>query len=453
MRSMSDPAASVPEQGESVAWTPRRTPRRLRGPAANLAQLFLAMWRQFGALGLQQAASSLTLLSLLAMVPMAAVGLLVLTSLPAFEPLRIDVERFLAENLFLPAFSDTVVRLINQFVGQAERLSAIGTIAFLATGLLAMLTIDQALNAIWRTPRPRPLAYRLALYWVMLTVGPVMLGLALALHFWLTDRLPATGWLAQTGTFLVPLAIGTIVLAILYRAAPNERVLWRHALVGAIVAILLLEGLRRLFGLYVANFPAYTLIYGAFAALPLFLLWVYGIWMAVLFGALVTANLRYWGVALGSPHLPTPAGDFDRLVRVLSELVNAGGDRVPSLRFRADFDGDPVTADRIANLLAAQGYLLRMWPAGGARPGDSVWGEYWLPAAGLAGRTLRPLFAAVWSRLPPDHPLANRRMHALQTLLDPAGERLDRPIGELLAKMPPLRVATPSPARGQAGQG
>ena len=445
---MIDPAPTGSAQGGALAWTPRR----LSGLGANLAQLFASMWRQFGALGLQQAASSLTLLSLMAMVPMAALGLLVLTSLPAFEPMRIDVERFLAENLFLPAFSDTVVRLLNQFVAQAERLSAIGTIAFLATGLIAMLTIDQALNAIWRTPRPRPLAHRLALYWVMLTVGPVVLGAALALHFWLTDRLPAAGWLAQGGTFLVPIAIGTLALAVLYRLAPNERIRWSHALLGAFVAIMLLEGLRRLFGLYIASFPAYTLIYGAFAALPLFLLWVYGIWMAVLFGALLTANLRYWGVALGSPHLPTPAGDFDRLVRVLAELVNADGERVPCLRFRADFDGDPVTADRIATLLAEHGYLLRVWPAGGARSGlrsgASVWDEYWLPGAGLAARTLRPLFAVVWSQLPSDHPMATRRSTMLRGLVEPGGDALDLPIGEVLATLPPLRVATRTPGRG-----
>jgi membrane protein len=438
---MSDPSGGRPgfDRGEAgvLTWTPRR----LRGLGANLAQLLTAMWRQVDALGLQQTASSLTLLSLMAMVPMAALGLLVLTSLPAFEPMRIDVERFLADNLFLPAFSDTVVRLVNQFVAQAERLSAIGTISFLATGLIAMLTIDGALNAIWRTPRPRPLAHRLAVYWVMLTVGPVLLGVALAWHFWLTDRLPEAGWLAALGTFGVPLLIGTASLTLLYRLAPNERVQWNHAVIGAAIAMLLLEGLRRLFGLYVANFPAYTLIYGAFAALPLFLLWLYGIWMAVLVGALLTANLRYWGVALGEPHLPTPAGDFDRLVRVLAELVRAGGERVPSVRFRADFDGDPVTADRIGALLAGQEYMVRVWPLGASRQrSNGVWDEWWLPAPGLAERTLRPLFDLGWSALPYGHPGAGRR-ESEHRLLDPGGERLDRPLGELLVSLPPVRSA------------
>jgi membrane protein len=418
--------AAVP--GPVARWTPRR----LRGYGANLGQLLVSMWRQVDALGLQQTASSLSLLSLMAMVPIAAVGLLVLTSLPAFESMRIDVERFLASNLFLPAFSDTVVRLINQFVAQAERLSAIGTIAFLATALTAMLTIDRALNGIWRAPRPRPLAHRLGLYWAMLTLGPLVLGLALALQIQIAARLPERGWVTAAVTTAVPLAIGTMALALLYRLAPNERVRWRHALLGAFVAVLLLEGLRRLFGLYIANFPAYTLIYGAFAALPLFLVWLYGIWMAILIGALLTANLRYWGLALGDPHLPTPAGDFDRLVRVLADLVRAGGQRVPSVRFRPDFDGDPIIADRAAALLSANGYLIRVWPVQAGRGRVGIWDEYWLPAPGLAEKTLRPLFDLVWSTLPATQPDVLVRRVAPRTF-DPAGIELSRPLAEVFA--------------------
>jgi membrane protein len=437
---------ATPAVGGPVA---RWTPRRLQGFAANLGQLLVSMWRQMGALGLQQTASSLSLLTLMAMVPIAAVGLLVLASLPAFEPLRIDVENFLASNLFLPAFSDTVVRLINQFVAQAERLSAIGTIVFFATALTAMLTIDQALNGIWRTPRPRPLAHRLVLYWAMLTLGPLMLGLALALHLQVLDRLPADGSVAAVGSALVPFAIATASLAVLYRLAPNARVRWDHALLGALLAVLLLEGLRRLFGLYLTNFPTYTLIYGAFATLPLFLLWLYGIWMALLIGALLTANLRFWGVMLGDPHLPTPAGDFDRLVRVLAALVRARGARVPSVRFRADFDGDPVIADRAAALLSANGYLIRVWPVTAGRGGIGgigVWDEYWLPAPGLSDKTLRPLFDLVWGALPTTHPHVKARRGTGRPPVDVGGERLSLPLRDVFGAPAPAPAPAPMPA-------
>jgi membrane protein len=432
-----DTPATPATPGPVARWTPRR----LDGFTANLVQLLRSMWRQVGALGLQQTASSLTLLTLMAIVPIVAVGLLVLTSLPAFEPMRVDVERFIVDNLFLPAFSDTVVRLVNQFVAQAERLSAIGTIAFFATALTAMLTIDSALNDIWRAPRPRPLAFRLGMYWAMLSLGPLVLGLAIALHLQLLDRLPERGAIVTIGSASVPLAIGTLSLALLYKLAPNARVRMRHALLGGVVAMMLLEGLRRLLALYIANFPSYTLIYGAFATLPIFLLWLYGIWMSVLIGALLTANLRYWGVALGDPHLPTPSGEFDRLVRVLGELVRSGGDRVPSLRFRPDFDGDPIIAERAASLLASNGYLIRVWPVTAGRGRIGIWEEYWLPAPGLADMTLRPLFELVWTGLPmiQPHVLARRTR---RSSIDPAGDPLSLPLREVFADA----ATTPAPA-------
>jgi membrane protein len=443
--------ATPPEPPGPVPAWPRRL---LTGLRENVVQLVSSMWRQFASLGLQQTASSLSLLTLMAMVPIAAVGLLVLTSLPAFEPMRMDVERFLASNLFLPAFSDTIVRLINQFVSQAERLSAIGTVVFFATALTAMLTIDQALNGIWRTPRPRPLAHRLLLYWAMLTIGPVTLGLALALHLQVIDRLPLTGLVSAVGSWLVPLVIATAALALLYRLAPNARVRWSHAIYGALFAVMLLEGLRRLFGLYISNFPSYTLIYGAFATLPLFLLWLYGIWMSLLLGALLTANLRFWGVRLGDPHLPTPSGDFDRLVRVVAELVRKGGERVPSLRFRADFDGDPIAVDRAAALLASNGYLIRVWPVTVTthRGRLGVWDEYWLPAPDLADKSLRPLFDLIWAALPTTQPHVRARYAAPPTI-DPAGERLTRPVGEVLAHIGPTRRGAGEPViRRGAGE-
>ena len=112
--------------------------------AANVRRLLGAMVRQGRELRLQQTASSLTLLTLLAVVPMVALGLLVLTALPAFESMRGDLQRYLETHLFLPSFSDAVVRSINRFVGAADRLSTIGTAAFFATGLGAMLIRENA---------------------------------------------------------------------------------------------------------------------------------------------------------------------------------------------------------------------------------------------------------------------------------------------------------------------
>jgi membrane protein len=398
---------------------------------ANLRMLLRAMRRQAFELKLQQTASSLTLLTLGAIVPMAAVGLMLITALPAFESMRRDIERFLATNLFLPSFSATFIRYLNQFLEAAGKLSAIGTVAFCATAITSMLTIDRTLNQIWRTPRPRPLAQRMMLYWTLLTIGPVLLGGALALQTSLVDRVrAATGIVDVMGGWL-PAVLGIGALSLLYWLAPNDRVRWRHALIGALVSVGLLELLNRLLGLYFTRFPSYTIVYGAFAALPLFLLWLFAVWMSVLIGALVAANIRFWGVALGDPHVASPSADFERMVRILSALVRESSGPVPSERFRAEFDGDANAADQVGSLLASQGYLMRVWPVRTDGGSASVWDEYWLPAAGMSARTLRPLFDRVWSLQPGRAPRGDPQ--PIGSTIDPGSPLLERPLFEILA--------------------
>jgi len=405
----------------------------MRDFLANLRQMLSSMVRQAGTLRLQQTASSLTLLTLMAVVPMAAAGLLVLAALPAFGTMRANVQRFFADNLFLPSFSQTVTGYIEEFVGAAEQLSAIGTLLFLATAITAMLTIDSTLNGIWRTPRPRPLAQRLALYWSVLTVGPVLLGATLGLQVRVAERLGDWGAVVETIARALPTVLGVVALTLVYRLAPNARVRMVHALGGALVAALLLEGLRRLLGVYIARFPSYTVVYGAFAALPLLLVWLFAIWMSILVGALFAANLRFWGVALGAPHASTPASEFERVVRVLTEIVRSAPHRVPAARFRPDFDGDPIAAGRVASLLAAEGYLVRVWPVSAEGGAAGVWDELWLPSAELPARTLRPLFDRVWSGSPDRRARLRRAPVGVGPTVDPGGELLSRPIGDVLA--------------------
>jgi membrane protein len=397
----------------------------------NLRQLMASMSRQAGELRLQQTASSLTLLTLMAIVPMAAAGLLILTALPAFASMRENVQRFLANNLFLPSFSEAVSSYINEFAAAADKLSALGTLVFLATAMMAMLTIDRTLNGIWRTPRPRPLAQRLALYWAMLTVGPVLLGTALAVQVKAAERI---GGVTDILAMLLPTAIGILGMTLLYRLAPNERVQWRHALLGALVTTLLIELLKRLLGLYIAQFPGYTVVYGAFAALPLFLLWLFAIWMSVLVGALLAAGMRFWAVPLGHPHIPTPSAEFDRIVRVLEEIARSAPHRVPSARFRPDFDGDALAADGVASLLAAEGYLVRMWPVSAEGGPAGVWDEFWLPSAALPDKTLRPIFDRIWFAATTRAESRRRRGRVVpEAGFDPGSPLLARPLSEVFA--------------------
>lgn len=355
------------------------------------------MVSQAAELQLPMVASALTLLSLVAVVPVAAVALLVLTALPGFDAIRGNLQAFVGEHLFLPSFSATVTRYVNAFAAAAGQLSSVGLVLFVAIAMRALLTIDSTMNRIWRAPRPRPLLQRLALGWALLTLGPVLLGGVAAARVALAERLAAHGFLASALSWPVPLALTVVVLALLYRLSPNVPVPARDAIAGALLAAGLLELLKRALAWYVVATPGVSVVYGAFAAFPLFLLWLFAVWMSVLVGAVFAANLGDRGAGPRAGPRPPPGRCFERDAALVGELLRGAPAALPALRLRAHFDDDAAEAEAAAGRLAELGYLVRTWPrpAEGA-PGGTVWDEWWLPVPDLAQRPLLPLFERHW---------------------------------------------------------
>ncbi|ANN78561.1 YihY family inner membrane protein [Bordetella flabilis] len=244
---------------------------------------------------LLQVASSLTFTTVLAIVPMLAVVLSLFTAFPVFQEFRIALEDFLTHSLMPPAVSDNIMNYLNQFARQASRLTAIGGGLLLITSILLIMTIDKTFNDIWHVARQRPVSQRALVYWAVLTLGPVVAGASL----W------ATSFLARESLGLVrdvpdvvglavsfiPLLLTGLGFAALFVVVPNRRVAWRDALAGGFGTAIVLELMKSAFAYYLTRFPTYTVIYGAFATLPIFLLWIYLSWLAVLFGATVAASL------------------------------------------------------------------------------------------------------------------------------------------------------------------
>lgn len=402
------------------------------------ARLARAMWRQARQLHLPQTAGSLAFLSLLAIAPMFSIVFWVTTASPMFGRLRDALQEFLLANLFPSSISDTVIGLLNQFAAKANELSVIGLTVFLLTAFVALQTIEGTLNRIWLADQRRPLAHRLAMYWMMLTLGPLLLGASLVFH-----GIVATSWLRGADLnevrnvwyFVLPWGTSVAGLVLLYRLLPSARVRWRDALLGAVLAAFLFEFLRTALGLYVARLPTYTVVYGTFAALPLFLLWLFLGWMSVLLGALLAANLRFWASS-GEPHLErAPASRFGDARIVLEAMREAlGADRytaMPLERVERALDGDAERAVEVALLLARLGYItrfvqlgdpraapespptarrIRVGPAsiGRARRGrrvprrrragiDLVWSERWAWAGDPRAMSLRALFEEIWT--------------------------------------------------------
>lgn len=243
-------------------------------------------------------AAALTYTSLLAAVPMLAIGFAIFSAFPAFDRLQGQLTAWVFDNL-LPSASAVIAEQIDTFTANTSQLTTLGVVGLAVTAVLTLSTIEQALNKIWRVARPRPILNRLLLYWTMLTLGPLVLGASLSLSSYLfaVERLlpesaaaaSREGAIAAAPFLLVSLGFGFLFLAM-----PNTKVHWRFALAGGVLAGALFEGLKEAFGLYVSSFPTYQTLYGAMAVLPIVLIWLYMAWLAVLIGAETAAAWPEW---------------------------------------------------------------------------------------------------------------------------------------------------------------
>ncbi|WP_374041311.1 YihY family inner membrane protein [Massilia sp. IC2-278] len=276
---------------------------------------------------LPQVAGSLTFTTTLALVPLLTIVLAIFTTFPIFGQLRTAIETYFAQALMPKAISNTIISNLTQFASKAKGLSAVGAVALLITSTAMIGMIERVFNQIWRVRQPRPLLQRVLIYWALITLGPLLFGLSITVTsqlFTATDGItrsvPLVGSLfASLFSTLASLALTSGAYTLLYVAVPNRYVNWRDALWGALAAALAFELAKRLFALFIRQFPAYAIIYGALAALPLFLVWIYLSWLITLVGAVVAAALpvvrheRWW-------HVPAPGGAFVDAMAVLKVL-------------------------------------------------------------------------------------------------------------------------------------
>jgi len=302
-----------------------------------------------------QRAAGLTYTSLLAMVPLLAISFAVFSAFEAFGEMQNQVQTFIFEN-FVPQVGSVVQEHLEQFASKTRGLSIIGALFLAVTSVMLLSSISSAFNHIWRVNQTKGLVARLPVYWMILTLMPLLLGASVALSTYLFALAQATGVEQYTGPLtrlavIVPLLVQIAGLFVLYRFAPNYPVRWSDAMAGAVTAGIVLEILKKGFGLYVATFPTYQTIYGALATIPIFLIWMYLSWAVTLFGAEVAAALPEWraAVARGS----RVAGPGARLALALSLLarLRAAHRSGARLRHRALVMGLPATPGEIDEAL------------------------------------------------------------------------------------------------------
>jgi membrane protein len=296
-----------------------------------LRDLFRFAARRLDEERLPQVAGSLTFTTVLALVPVLTIALAIFTAFPLFNTFRTALEAYFIEHLMPPNVANTILGYLNEFASKSTRLSALGAVALVVTAIAMMLMVDRVFNQIWRVKTPRPFIQRMLVYWATVTLGPLLIGISITVTSYLftatngaaITSVPFFGAMFYT---MVSLILTTGAFTLLYVAVPNRVVEWRDAACGGAVAGIAFEIAKRLFASYVAQFPTYTMVYGAVAAVPIFLLWIYMFWMITLSGALIAAALpvvkyeRWW-------HVPAPGSAFIDAMAVLEVLVaaRAGG--------------------------------------------------------------------------------------------------------------------------------
>jgi membrane protein len=244
---------------------------------------------------LPQVAGSLTFTTLLSIVPLLAASFALFTRFPVFKRFKDALQEFLLSRLIPPDIARTVLKYLNQFAANASGLTWVGSLFLLGTAVAMLLTVENALNQMWEVKRNRPFFKRVGLYLLMLALGPPVLGLSLwATSYLLGSSLGLIGTLPPSLAFVLglgPFMLGVVALTSMFYLVPNTKVRLLDAVAGGLLASVAFELGKRGFTAYLVKVPTYKAVYGAFAALPMFLLWVYFSWLVTLIAAMLTANL------------------------------------------------------------------------------------------------------------------------------------------------------------------
>lgn len=318
-------------------------------------------------------ASSLTFTTLISLVPLVTVALALFSAFPMFASFQEALQKYFLQSLVPDSIAKPVLNALTQFASKANRLGTVGLVLLVLSAIALMLTIDRTLNAIWRVRTPRPIAHRVLIYWAAITLGPLVLGVSLsATSYALSASRGLVGALPGGVSVLLSLVefmLFVVGMAGLFRYVPNTQVRWSHAFAGGLFVAVGFDVAQRLLGWYLRSVPTYAVVYGAFATVPIFLIWLYLGWVIVLLGAVIAAYAP--SLQMRVVRWPETPGSRLRLaIAVLKELAAA---RLQDARGRSLIEiaeslrTDPLQVEPVLDLLVALDWAGRLDEAGDAR--------------------------------------------------------------------------------------
>jgi membrane protein len=311
------------------------------------------------------------------------------TSFPLFQEFSDALQTFLIKNLLPADISDTIMQHLHEFATQASKLTAIGSSFLIVTSVLLVMSIDSGLNQIWHVSRPRTLAHRVVVYWGVISLGPIIVGASLWISAYLAKK--SMGFLGDIPNFFglslsfLPFALTCIGFAFLFMLVPHRHVGFKDASIGGAVTAIILEAVKLGLTYYVTQFPTYKMIYGAFSTLPVFLVWLYSSWLAVLIGALIAANLPV--IRTGRFESESAAGSaFIEALAVLETLAGSRQMQPPGASTETLMNGVKVRYETLIDILHTLEDLDLITRI------DGKGGERWVLICDTVTAKLSPLF-------------------------------------------------------------
>lgn len=368
-------------------WTDRLRDRARAGTFAR----FLA--KRFLDERLFQAAAALAYTTLFALVPLAMVVFGVLSAFTAFREWSDQLRDYVFAN-FVPGAAENLKDTLDIFLKNTGKLTALGVVALMISLLITLNSIEATFNRIWRVSSARPKLSRFLVYWTVLTLGALMAAASLALsaRFYALPVFATTGGrlLQNLSLSLAPVLIELVAITAIYRVVPHRTIKWRYAVAGALLATLLLELIKWGLGIYLGSFNAYQKIYGALAAAPILLLWIYLCWVAVLLGASLASSMAAFRYQPASMRLPL-GYEIYGLLRMLGRFneARAKGKGLHSDQIQAL---EPILTDALIQQMLGQLGEINL-----LRRDEE--GE-WLLARDLDDMTLAELYEACQLRIP-----------------------------------------------------
>ncbi|KRA14448.1 YihY family inner membrane protein [Lysobacter sp. Root604] len=401
---------------------------------ARVGTFFRFLARRFLDDNLFQAAGALSYTTVFALVPLSMVVFGVLSAFPVFSEWSDRLSDYIFSN-FVPSAARSVEASLKQFSANIGQLTAAGVIALVVSLLITLNGVESTFNRIWRVKAARPQVGRFLVYWTVLTLGALMAAASLAVSakfFSMEVFATQPGRLLERVMLqLAPVAIEWLAFAAIYRVVPHRTIHWRHAFAGALLAATLFELVKWGIGLYLGSFGSYSKIYGAFAAVPIFLLWIYLSWIAVLLGASLASSIsafRYQPIGMRLPL----GFEMYGLLRLLARFNEARADG-RGLHSDEIQQLEPMLTDTLVQQMLSQ--LNSINVVARAEGGE------WLLSRDLDDLSLAELYEACGLRIPiaeamlpcRDDSLGRSAVAAMDELRVPLRDLLKRPVSTIHA--------------------